>query len=343
VGVGGTGALLTIAASWVAFDRFGLLLDATFPVVAGLVTFTILASFQFVVADREKRLIRRSFTKYVSPRVLNEIEKRGHALELGGQIRPVTVMFSDIRDFTPLSETLTPQDLVALLNTCFSRMTTHILRTQGTIDKFIGDAVMAFWNAPLETEGHERLACLATLSMRADLGAFNAERAAQGLLPVKTVIGLATGPACVGNMGSDDRFNYSVVGDTVNVAARIESSCRHVEFDILVAEEVALAAPDLAYLAAGSLALKGVSARMPVRIILGDDAFAQSADFKALEASYAPLMAAMRNPAADIRPALADCIAASQSFEPVLAAALAKYFERLPDRRADFAQRQVAA
>lgn len=343
VGAGAISAALTLGASWLAFDRFGLLFDATFPMIAGLITFTALASFQFVVADREKRLIRRSFTKYVSPRVLTEIEKRGHALELGGQIRPMTIMFSDIRDFTPLSETLTPQDLVALLNTLFSKMTTHILETQGTIDKFIGDAVMAFWNAPLMMEGHERQACLATLAMRRDLTAFNDEREAQGLLPVKTVIGLATGDACVGNMGSDDRFNYSVVGETVNVAARIESNCRHVEFDILVSEEVAQAAPDLAFLDAGRLELKGVSARMPVQVLLGDADFARSDAFAALQAAYAPLVAALSDPAAPLDAALARCLEATEALDPVLARPLTGYLNRLASRREDFAPMQAAA
>ena len=343
VGVGALSAIATLAGSWIAFDSFGILFDVTFPLVAGLITFTALASFQFVVADREKRLIRRSFAKYVSPRVLSEIEKRGHALELGGQIRPVTVMFSDIRDFTPLSETLSPQDLVALLNTCFSRMTTHILHTQGTIDKFIGDAVMAFWNAPLETEGHERLACLATLAMREDLTKFNSDREARGLLPVKTVIGLAAGPACVGNMGSDDRFNYSVVGDTVNVAARIESSCRHVEFDILVSEEVAQAASDLAFLEAGRLSLKGVSARMPVQIILGDTSFAASKDFHDLSTAYDALVSSLSDASASLEEPLADCLRIVERLDPMLSRPLTSYLQRLPSRREDFSVLQVAA
>lgn len=336
VAAGAASAVAVLGASWVAFDQFGVLLDATFPTLAALFTFTVLASFQFVVSDREKRLIRRSFTKYVSPRVLGEIEKQGHALELGGHIRPVTVMFSDIRDFTPLSETLTPQDLVALLNTCFSKMTTHILATQGTIDKFIGDAVMAFWNAPLEMVGHERMACLATLAMRRDLAEFNATRESEGLLPVKTVIGLATGPACVGNMGSEDRFNYSVVGDTVNVAARIESSCRHVEFDILVSEEVAKAAPGFAFLDAGRLELKGVSTRMPVQIILGDEEFAESQEFRELRDAYSSLLSALRDPAKDMAAAKEVCRSITELFPDELRRPLQAYLDRLSARHADF-------
>ena len=160
---GGLAGLLIVAISWLSYARAGILFDATFPLLGGAANFFLLLAYQFIAVDRDKRRIRRSFSHYVAPEVLSDIEKGGHQLELGGITKEVTVLFSDIRGFTPLSEKLSATNLVELLNDLFTELGTEILRERGTLDKFIGDAVMAFWNAPLDVEDHALHAARATL------------------------------------------------------------------------------------------------------------------------------------------------------------------------------------
>ncbi len=281
---GGTGAAAVVGTSWYGFTHGGTLFDATFPLVGSFVAFSGLALWQFAVSDREKRLIRQSLSRYVSPGVLEEIDRRGHILELGGTTGEVTVLFCDIRNFTPLSATMSAQDLVALLNELFTDLSEEILGLSGTIDKYIGDEIMAFWNAPLPTEGHQRLACLATLRMRAAMAAYNARSGRAE--PIAIAMGMDCGPACVGNIGSRNRFNYTAIGETVNVAARTQSACRHVGCDILVTAAVARAAPTLAFLPAGRIDLKGVSDRIEVYVLAGDEALAASDAFRNLARRY---------------------------------------------------------
>ncbi|MGI1661550.1 CHASE2 domain-containing protein [Palleronia sp. KMU-117] len=324
------GALL-LSSSWFMFNRMGVLFDVTFPMLGGFLAFSGLAMLQFVASDREKRLIRRSFSKYVSEDVLGEIEKRGHSLELGGEVREVTILFSDIRGFTPLSESMPAHDLVALLNALFTDLTDEILKTRGTIDKYVGDSIMAFWNAPLDMPDHPVAACRATLAMRAALARFNAARQAQGLRTIDVAFGLASGSACVGNMGSRARYNYSVIGETVNQAARIEANCRHVAFDILVSDEVARAVPGFAMLEAGDLALKGVSDRIPVAIAVGDEAMAASPAFVRLREMHGALLAGLASGQDDAE-LRARCAEAGEALCP----GLAGFYDRLPGRIADF-------
>ncbi|MCF1710841.1 adenylate/guanylate cyclase domain-containing protein [Tabrizicola sp. J26] len=322
-------AVLVTGASWIAFTRAGILFDATFPLIGGFLAFAGLTAYQFVIADRDKRMIRRSFAHYVAPSVLTQIERGGHRLELGGVIKPVTVMFSDIRDFTPLSETMTAHELVELLNRLFTELGDEILVEQGTIDKFIGDAIMAFWNAPLDLPDHEVRAAVAALRMRHALSRFNASGAAPK--PVRLALGLASGTVCVGNIGSRDRFNYTVVGETVNLAARIESGCRRVGYDILLARATAEAATGLAILPAGTLTLKGVSERIPASILIGDATLAATDGFKNLMRLHADLVATM----ADSPPAeelLTRCRAAGEAIEP----GLAGFYDAIAQRSEDF-------
>jgi adenylate cyclase len=323
-------AVLVTLGSWVAFTRYGLLFDAVFPLAAGFVVFAALSAFQFVVADRDKRMIRRSFSHYVAPSVLQQIEQSGHRLALGGEIRTVTVMFADIRDFTPLSELVSATELVELLNRLFTDLGDQILRHQGTIDKFIGDAVMAFWNAPLLTEDHPARAGLAALDMRAALARFNT--AGLSPRPVNLAIGVATGAACVGNIGSRDRFNYTAVGETVNQAARIEGGCRRVAYDILFAEASAAKAPGLAWLPAGNLRLKGVTEPVAASILVGGPAMAGSADFAALRSRHGALLRALTERRA-WQPRLEECEEIALTLEP----GLGGFYAAIADRLADFA------
>ena len=328
---GGVSALIVLLIAWMFFQR-GFLFDATFPMAGGLGVFMVLAAYQFIIADREKRLIRKSFSHYVAPSVLKEIEKSGHELELGGQVRTLTVMFCDLRNFTPLSETMQPADLVSMLNSLFSQFSDCVLDAQGTIDKFVGDSIMAFWNAPLETEEHRRMACTAALNIRKALVEFNAPRRETGLPLLSVGIGLCSGPACVGNIGSRQRYSYSAIGDTVNVAARMEASCRYLGYDVVISEDTHSGVRGMAALPAGKIGLKGKSERVAMHVLVGDDGVAESPAFATLQALHDELMAQ---------------VSAGQSFDPDLfercraeaikvESGLRKFYDKLPERLLDF-------
>jgi adenylate cyclase len=329
---GGAVAAATALGSYYLFTARGTLFDVTFPLAGGALTYGILAAYQFVVADREKRLIRRSFSHYVAPEVLNEIERSGHKLDFGGEIRTVTVLFCDIVGFTPLSEGVTARQLVTILNGLFTRLADEILTEKGTIDKFIGDAMMAFWNAPIENPDHRGAGCRAALGVRRSLRAFNEERERDGGVPIRLAVGLASGQACVGNIGARQRYNYSVVGETVNVASRVETSCRYVAYDIVVPQDMAEGAGDLAWLRAGRVGLKGVSGRLPVVAVVGDAAVRQSDGFRALAAAHDRLTEALsRNEKPE------DLIAECQRLAAAVEPGLQSFYNRIGTRTADFA------
>ena len=326
---GAVATAVVTGGSWLAFRDHGILFDATFPLAGGFLIFAGVSAYQFVIADRDKRMIRRSFSHYVAPSVLGQIERGGHRLQLGGVMQPVTVMFSDIRGFTPLSETMTASELVDVLNRLFTALGDEILAEQGTIDKFIGDAIMAFWNAPLEMADHPSHAARAALGMRAALKRFNAAGGAP--LPVAVALGLATGTVCVGNIGSRDRFNYTAVGETVNQAARIEAGCRTVDYDILLSQEAARAAPEMAFLDAGRLTLKGVSGRIGASILVGGATMAATAAFAALAGAHDRLTCALATDTPH-EAALAECVGLGVALEP----GLASFYARIAMRRDDF-------
>lgn len=331
ISIGALGAIAVAFGSWVAFREFSLLFDAAYPLTACLLLFAGMSGLRLLVLDKERRLIRQSFSHYVAPEVLGEIERRGHKLQLGGETRNVTVMFSDIRGFTALSERLDAAALVSMLNGLFNHMTDEIIAQKGTIDKYIGDAIMAFWNAPIEQPQHQRLAARAAIGMRRAVGAFNAARPDAN--PIRICMGLASGPASVGNIGSKNRFNYSVVGDTVNVAARIEASCRHVDFDLLITEEVRNGIPDFAMLDAGFLTLKGVSERTPVYALVGDERMAATSAFKALKTAHDRLIQSLSTTGAAAETDLLRLAKAGDAVLPGLGA----YLARLPERSEDYA------
>ncbi len=345
---------LVVLITWVAFNQYGLLVDPSFGLVGGLGVYFALTSFRFLVSDREKRRIRRAFAQYVAPSVLEEIESDPEKLRLGGEIREVTVMFSDVRNFTPLSERLEPVELVALLNRLLGALSEHVITESGTIDKYIGDSLMAFWNAPTDIVDHEIHACHAALLMRQSLAELNAAGAfdaaatsidgkatsdapvpdtpAPDTPNVAIAIGICTGEACVGNMGSEQRFDYSVIGDTVNVAARVENACRHVAYDIMIAQPTADKVPEFALLNAGSIALKGKSDRLGLQIIVGDEEMRQSPAFQDLAECHTRFLATMKDTGRLDRDGLAACIELATK----ISGDLVTFYQRVPGRLEDF-------
>ncbi|MBB5575984.1 CHASE2 domain-containing protein [Rhizobium paranaense] len=293
------GLLITffaLVASWIAFLYGGLLFDPLAPIVAGSITHFAATAFRFLVTDRERRDVRRAFGHYLSPSLLYRIEHTRNALRLGGDERELTVMFVDVRNFTQISEEMTPSAVVAFLNTLLDALSHHVIANDGTLDKFIGDSIMAFWNAPVDVSDHAGKAVRAALGMRETLARLNSTDAF-GFGDERKVgigIGIHTGLACVGNMGAETRFNYSAVGDAVNIAARIESACKDVNFDILVSEPTASLLPDCALLEAGALTLKGKSIRTQLFAVVGDASLARSAEFVELYAMHRRLISALR-------------------------------------------------
>jgi adenylate cyclase len=258
---------------------------------------------------------------------------------LGGEVRDVTVMFVDIANFTPLSEKLKPDELVQVVNGLWDVCSDAVLAENGTIDKFIGDAIMAFWNAPLPCEAHQKRAAQAALRIRKAVQAYNQHLPTKTLLmergawPISMRAGMASGPACVGNVGSKDRFDYTVLGETVNIAARAEGAGKQVEHDIVVAGKLAAETTGLALLHAGFVKLKGKTAREPLHIVVGDETEALSESFLKLAREHDQLVNLLKGPTA-----LKNQLVASQLLNELAIhhQQLEKFMKALPDRIVDF-------
>jgi adenylate cyclase len=324
--------LLALAASWAAFLYAGLLFDPLAPIVAGSITHFAATAFRFLVTDRERRDVRRAFGHYLSPSLLYRIEHTRNALRLGGDDRELTVMFVDVRNFTQISEEMTPTAVVNFLNTLLDALSHHVIANEGTLDKFIGDSIMAFWNAPVDVPDHASKAVHAALGMRETLARLN-DSDAFGFGPERKVgigIGIHTGLACVGNMGAQTRFNYSAVGDAVNIAARIESTCKDLNFDVLVSESTASLLPVCALLEAGALTLKGKSTRTTLFAVVGDARMAKSAEFAELQAVHGQLIDALRSRSTSSR----KLTGTAKRKAAMVAAGLPGFYDRI-SRRSD--------
>lgn len=310
-----------IGGAYAGFALKGWLLDATFPVYGALLTYAAMVYAQFALTERDRRDLRRAFGYYVSPQLLTRIEKSADNLKLGGEQREITVMFADMRGFTSFTEAHAPTETFGMLNRLFGALGAEIVERYGTIDKFIGDSIMAFWNAPVDVKDHARHACEAALAMRQTLDTLNSDGRLSG---IAIGIGISTGDALVGNMGLESRFDYSAIGDTVNVASRVEGESKLVGFDIVASDATRQAVPDMAWLEAGTVQLKGKSARLRVHILVGDAATAASAAFVALAAAHSAWLAG--------RGELAQCSALAAAVSP----RLARFYALAPGRAADF-------
>jgi adenylate cyclase len=206
-----------------ALFRQGLWLNLVYPVLLGLLLFMATALVKYFTTEIARRQMKAAFQHYVPAKVVDEITRDVTKLRLGGEKRELTVLFSDIRGFTSVAETLSPEDLVKLLNTYLTQMTEKVFRYDGLLDKYIGDAIMAVYGAPIHRPDHARLACRTALDMLAALKELHAEWRRTGRPLLDIGIGINTGPMIVGNMGSETRFDYTVIGDAVNLGARIEA------------------------------------------------------------------------------------------------------------------------
>lgn len=297
-----TGACLStalLATSLWLYRSSGLLFDVSFPLGAGFIVFALLAFANYAKESALRRRIRSAFAQYLSPELVDELCRSGEALTLGGETRRMTVLFSDVRGFTAIAEGFKndPQELTALMNRLLTPLSAAIIENRGTVDKYIGDAVMAFWNAPLADSDHEGNSCRAALDMLARLDCLNESRLAEDAQAVPLVIGVGinTGECVVGNMGSALRFDYSVLGDSVNLASRLEGQSRPYGVRVLLGDATAFAvAGRFALLEIDLLQVKGKSEPERVWTLLGDEAVAGSDLFIELARHHAGLIGSLR-------------------------------------------------
>ena len=236
----------TAGASVLAYTRFNFLIDAAFPVLTLLGVGGTGIAQRMIAEYRLKLQIRGQFGTYVSPDLVKQLENDPSLLRLGGETKTMTFLFCDIVGFTPISEKLQedPQKLVGLINRLLTQLTDCVLSHGGTVDKFMGDCIMAFWGAPMDCEDHAQRAMLASKDMLMLLDDLNSQLDAEDLPHLNVGVGINTGPCVVGNMGSEARFDYSVLGDAVNTASRLEGQTRNYDDWILIGENTAAIEPD---------------------------------------------------------------------------------------------------
>jgi adenylate cyclase len=230
-----------VGLNYFLFTRLGLQLELFYPLGLMVLVYLGVTMHRFLAEERERERIRKTFESYVAPAVVQEMLKHPEQLRLGGERREITVLFTDIRGFTTMSENLDPEALVKLLHDFLNPMSNIIINHGGTIDKYMGDAIMALFGAPLMQTDHPRLACRAALEMVGNLAALNLAWAAQGRPPLKVGVGVNTGPVAVGNMGSDRLFDYTAIGDNVNLASRLEGLNKYYGTSILISDFTAKA------------------------------------------------------------------------------------------------------
>ena len=225
--------------SFIAYTNKGFLVDSSWIMLSVFLIWSHSVYNNFATQSRLRQQIKKQFEHYLDPGMVKKLQKDPSLLKLGGETRNMTFLFCDIRGFTPISEKYkgNPAGLTKLINRFLTRMTDVIISNGGTIDKFMGDCIMAFWNAPIENVKHREMAVKSALEMTVALAELNMHLQAEGLPQINIGIGINTGDALVGNMGSDQRFDYSVIGDAVNLASRLESSSKTLGKTIVIGED----------------------------------------------------------------------------------------------------------
>ena len=292
-GIGGT-----LLGSLFAFTGASYLLDPVYPVIALAAIYLVQTLIAFRREERRRSYIHKAFDRYLSPELVRQIAADPGKLELGGEERDMSVLMADIRGFSRISERYTPRQVIDFLIAFLTPMSEVLLARKATLDKYIGDAVLAFWNAPLDDPEHPQNAARAALDMVATMKRLNAEMPgkAGAVWPdgVKIGVGINTGLCCVGNMGSAQRLSYSLIGDTVNVASRLEGLTKLYGVPIAVGEAMSARLPGFALLELDRVRVVGRDEPATPSALLGDETLAADPRFAALKAAHLAMLAAYR-------------------------------------------------
>jgi adenylate cyclase len=287
------------AGGWIAYSQYNQLFDPTYTAVVLFILVTTATLYVYRRVEQQRGEVRRAFGYYVSPTVVNEIIANPDKLELGGVVRPLTLLFCDVRNFTSISERMTAHELTTFINNLLTPLSEIILENRGTIDKYMGDAIMAFWNAPLDDADHATHALQSGLAMIKRMESLNeewrkqAEAAGRTHTRVNIGIGINSGDCCVGNLGSSQRFDYSAIGDDVNVASRFEGLSKVYGVPIVLGEPTVERITDIRPIELDLMRVKGRA--QPTRIYTAAEALGLSSEqYKALLARHEPMLADYR-------------------------------------------------
>ena len=315
----------TALVSWVSFSVHHILVEPVMPMLTVVLLYISDSVARYIRTERERIHIRNAFAQYMSPELVRQLAGSPEKLVLGGENRIITVMFCDMQNFTSTSENLPPMELTRLISRFLTPITEQVLAHNGTVDKYIGDNVMAFWNAPLLDEQHAVNAAKAALGMRLALQSMNAQEA----IPLRASISINTSECCVGNMGTAQRFNYSALGDGVNVASRLEGQCGVYGVDIIVGEETAKALHNFALLELDLIRVKGKTSAVRMFSLLGDKTMARDTSYLTLNQQHQAMLTAYRNSQWDMaEKSLKECIQTANSFVPMLSEKLYALFAK---------------
>ena len=289
------------ATSWYLFAEHRLLFDAGYAVISILLLYTVLTYTGYAKEEASRRQTRDAFSKYLSPDMVARVAENPGELKLGGEKREMTLLFCDVRGFTTISEQFDAVGLTALINKLLTPLTNAILDRQGTVDKYMGDCIMAFWNAPLDDDEHIYNGCVSALAMLAEMGPLNdrleieAKEEGRKHIPLKVGLGLNTGECVVGNMGSDQRFDYSVLGDTVNLAARLEGQSKSYGMNVVLGPTTNAAVTDrMATIDLDYIQVKGKTEGTYIYGLMGDAEVKAGPRFVALQKKISDAMDSYR-------------------------------------------------
>lgn len=294
--------------AWHYYTAKQQLLDTAYPTLSIFSLFLILSYLNYMREERGRKQVRHAFSHYISPALLDELAANPEKLVLGGETRNITVLFSDIRGFTTISERFNAQELTRFINKFLTPMTNVIMENEGTIDKYMGDAIMAFWNAPLDVENHAEKACRAALRMQEAVKALNLKLQEDATkekgsanrrhytAPIAIGVGLNTGDCCVGNMGSDQRFDYSALGDDVNLASRLEGQSKTYGMDIVLGQNTVAQLPEntFALIELDMIQVKGKTEPAVIYGLLGEEGWLEDPTFQQLRGETIEMLAAYR-------------------------------------------------
>lgn len=290
-----TGVGSIFVGSYYLFMDQRFLVDPISPTVICLIAYLVITFFNFLFTELERSKVRTAFSQYLAPAMVDRLAESSESLVLGGETREMTMLFSDIRGFTGISEQYKddPEGLTQLINKLLSVLSDEILLTEGTIDKYMGDCIMAFWNAPTDQPQHASLAVKAAMEMGRAMQKLNEELAAEGKKTMAVGIGINTGDCVVGNMGSTQRFDYTVLGDTVNLASRLEGQSGEYGFQIIAGADTVKSLSGYEVFELDLLAVKGKTEPVTIYTVFeGDESDIEDAE--AFRAAHQEFLQAYR-------------------------------------------------